>query len=267
VAVKVAGLVTGRIVLITEYEGTRYCGFQLQANGPTIQGEIEEALRKLTGEKIRVMAASRTDAGVHARRQVVSFRTKSTLPLEAFVKGLNHYLPVDIAIKGASRVADSFNVRRDAVSREYRYYLLNSPTRSPLKRGFVHLVGGLLDISAMNRACQLLIGRHDLASFVTGDETGIKSTLRTLYQAEFTKDGDLVTFDVSADSFLPHQVRNMVGALIRVGRGKMSVADFEDMVQASTPGRAAPTAPAGGLFLTRVNYPGPFEGETWGDIS
>ncbi len=212
-------------------------------------------------------AASRTDAGVHARRQVVSFRTKSTLPIEAFVKGLNYYLPADIAVKGASRVAASFNVRRDAVSREYQYYLLNSPTRSPLQRGFVHLVSGILDIEAMNRACQAVIGRHDLASFITGDKTGIKSTLRTIYQAEFTKDGDLVTFDISADSFLPHQVRNMVGALIRVGRGKMSVADFKDMVQAKTPGLAAPTAPAGGLCLMRVNYAGPFQGETWGDIS
>ncbi len=256
-----------KIVLVTEYDGTRYCGFQLQANGPTIQGEIEEALGKLTGDRIRVMAASRTDAGVHAKGQVISFRTRSALPLEAFVNGLNHYLPEDIAIKGAARVADSFNVRRSAVSREYRYYILNSRTRSPLRRGFVHLVSGQLDTGAMNQACQALIGQHDLASFVTGDETGIKSTLRTIHKAEITKEGDLVILDMVADSFLPHQVRNTVGALIRVGQGKMTVAQFHDMIQARTPGRAGPTAPACGLCLMRINYPSPFTGETWGDIS
>jgi len=261
-------LVTGsKIVLIVEYDGTGYCGFQLQSNGPTVQGEIEEALRKLTGDKTRVLAASRTDAGVHARRQVVSFRTGSVLPLEAFGNGLNYYLPEDIAIKGAARVDDSFDVRRGAVSREYKYYILNSLARSPVRRGFVHPVTGRLDTEAMNRACQVMIGRHDFASFVTGDDTGIKSTLRTIHKAEIKKEGDLVIFDVVANSFLPHQVRNTVGALIRVGQGKMTISDFKKMVQAKTHGLAGPTAPACGLCLMRINYPNPLRGETWGDIS
>jgi len=115
-----------KIVLIMEYDGTHYHGFQLQGDFPTIQGETEAALWKLTGERLRVMAASRTDAGVHAKGQVVSFRTKSPLPLPAFVNGLNYYLPKDIAVKSAHRVDDSFNVRRDAISREYNYYILNS---------------------------------------------------------------------------------------------------------------------------------------------
>ena len=109
-----------------EYDGTNYYGFQLQAELPTVQGQAEEALWKLTGEKSRVAAASRTDTGVHAEGQVVSFKTRSSLPLTTFVKGLNHYLPRDIAVKDAFRVSDSFNVRRDAVSREYNYYILNS---------------------------------------------------------------------------------------------------------------------------------------------
>jgi len=128
---------TTKIVLIMEYDGTRYHGLQLQTNLPTIQGEIEKALWKLTGERIRVMAASRTDAGVHAKGQVVSFRTKSPLPPQTFVNGLNYYLPGDIAIKAAYRVDDSFNVRRDAISREYNYYILNSVTRSPIREGFI----------------------------------------------------------------------------------------------------------------------------------
>ncbi|MBE9482792.1 MAG: tRNA pseudouridine(38-40) synthase TruA, partial [Chloroflexi bacterium] len=123
-----------------EYDGAHYHGFQLQADLPTIQAETEEALWKLTGERIRVMAASRTDAGVHARGQVVNFRTKSSLSLSAFVNGLNYYLPKDIAVKEAHRIDNSFNVRRDALGREYNYYMLNSLTRSPIRNGFSYLV-------------------------------------------------------------------------------------------------------------------------------
>ncbi|MFC1934686.1 tRNA pseudouridine(38-40) synthase TruA [Chloroflexota bacterium] len=257
----------GKVALITEYNGARYCGFQLQANGPTIQGEIEQGLRKLTGGKIRVAAAGRTDAGVHARGQVVSFRTKALLPLEAFVKGLNYYLPEDIVIKGASRVDDSFDVRRSAVSREYRYCILNNPARSPLKQGFAYLVTAKLDTRVMKQACRGLIGRHDFASFVTGDGSGIKSTIRNVYNAEIEKKGELVIFNIAANSFLPHQVRNTVGALVRIGLSKITVDEFNNIVQARKPGLARPTAPACGLCLMRINYPEPFGGETWGDIS
>lgn len=124
------------MVLIMEYDGTQYHGFQLQAGSPTIQGEMEEAVWKLTGERARVISASRTDAGVHAKGQVASFRTESQLSPQTFVKGLNYYLPKDIAVKAAYKVKDSFNVMRDAISREYYYYILNSTTRSPLKRDF-----------------------------------------------------------------------------------------------------------------------------------
>ena len=150
----VANLATAtKIVLVVEYDGTRYHGFQLQANLPTIQLEIEKALWELTGERMRVGGASRTDAGVHAKGQVVSFRTGSSHSTLTFVKGLNYYLPRDIAVKEAHRVRDSFNVRRHAVSREYSYYILNSLTRSPLREGFSYRVAGRLDIGAMNRAC------------------------------------------------------------------------------------------------------------------
>lgn len=250
-----------KIVLIVEYDGTNYHGFQLQANQPTIQGEIEEALHKLTGERSRVIAASRTDAGVHARGQVVSFRTRSLLPPATFFKGLNHYLPKDIAVKGAHKVADPFNVRRDALSREYNYYILNSVTRSPLRQGFYYLVAGQLNIEAMNEASQALIGEHDLASFASELGVEIKSTVRTVYRAEIEKDGDLAIFNMVANSFLPHQVRNTVGALIRVGLGKMTVEDFHSIIELRKPGLAGPTAPACGLCLMRINYPQPFEEE------
>lgn len=244
-----------KILLTIEYNGGAYLGFQLQAKGPTIQGELEQALLKLTQERTRVIAASRTDAGVHARGQVVSFRTGSTLSTKKFVSGLNHYLPRDIAVKRAQRVDASFNVRLKATSREYSYYILNSPTRSPLREGFCYLVTGRLNIDLMNQASKALIGEHDFASFASSLEPRIKSTRRQIYKAEVTRDGELVIFSVVANSFLPHQVRNTVGALIRIGLGKMSLDEFYSIIEKKKPGLAGPAAPGCGLCLERVNYP------------
>ncbi len=261
---KASSLVTTtKIVLIVEYDGTHYHGSQLQASLPTIQGEIEDALWKLTGERTRVMTASRTDAGVHAKGQVISFRTKSSLPPQTFINGLNYYLPEDIAVKTAYRTSDSFNVRRNALSREYNYCILNSSTRSPLSNGFSHLVTGHLDIEAMNQACQALIGQHDFASFASCSGIRLKNTVRSVYKAEVKKEGELLIFNIVANSFLPHQVRNTIGSLIRVGLGKMmSIDEFHSIIKARRPGWAGPTAPAGGLCLMRVNYPYPFEGKS-----
>jgi len=256
----VASLATiTRMVLVVEYDGTGYHGFQLQAALPTIQGEIEKALLKLSGERIRVMAASRTDAGVHARGQVVSFRSESQLPAQTFVNGLNYYLPGDIAVKAAYRADDSFNVRRDAVSREYKYYILNSLTPSPIREGFSYRVGGHLDIEAMKQACQALIGEHDFALFASSLGVEIKSTVRRVYRAEIEMDEDMAVFNMVANSFLPHQVRNTVGTLIRVGLGKMKGSEFCSIIEEKKPGLVGPAAPPCGLCLMQVNYPCPFE--------
>ncbi len=252
-----------KIVLIVEYDGTRYHGFQLQANSPTVQGEIEEALHRLSGEATRVIPASRTDAGVHAAGQVISFRTGSLLPLRAYVEGLNHYLPGDVAAKAAFIVKDSFDVRRHATSREYNYYILNSSTRSPTRRGFSYLVLGHLDIDAMNQACRALIGEHDFRSFATSLEPRERSTVKKVYRAGIEKSGDLVTFNMVANSYLPHQMRNTAGTLVRVGLGRVTVSEFQAILEAKRPGLAGPTAPAHGLCLMRVNYPGPFGEDTW----
>ena len=243
-----------KIVLLVEYDGSCYHGFQLQANLPTIQGEIERALKRLTGDGVRVMAASRTDTGVHARGQVVSFRTKSLLAPGTFVNGLNYYLPRDIAVKAAYKASDSFNVRRHAVSREYNYYILNSQTRSPIWEGFSYLVAGELNIEAMNLAAQALVGEQDLSSFASNLGVEIKSTRRKVYQARVCRDGELVIFNIIASSFLPHQVRNTVGALIRVGLGRMTVEEFHSIMEVKKIGLAGPAAPACGLYLMKVNY-------------
>ena len=244
--------------MVVEYDGRNYYGFQWQANLPTIQAELERAIRRLTGESSRVIAASRTDTGVHARGQVVSFRSKSVLPPQTFVRALNYYLPRDIAVKGACKVNMDFNVRRDAVSREYDYYILNSSTRSPLFEGFAYFVPKKLNIKAMNKACKFFEGEHDFVSFATALGK-LRSTVRTVYEARVAKKGDLVAYHMTANSFLPHQVRNTVGLIIRVGLGKVGLEEFHQIMEAKRLGMAGPTAPACGLCLTKVNYPGNLE--------
>jgi tRNA pseudouridine38-40 synthase len=247
-----------KIVLVVEYDGRNYYGFQWQPKLPTIQAELERAIRRLTGESSRVIAASRTDTGVHAVGQVVSFRTKSALSPQTFVKALNYYLPRDIAVKGACEVDMDFNVRRDAMSREYDYYILNSSTRSPLFEGFAYFVPKKLNIRVMNKACKFLEGEQDFASFATALGK-LRSTVRTVYDAGVAKEDDLVTYHMTGNSFLPHQVRNTVGLLIRVGLDKVGLEEFQEIMEAKRLGLAGPTAPAYGLCLTKVNYPGNLE--------
>jgi tRNA pseudouridine38-40 synthase len=247
---------SSKFVLLIEYDGTQYYGFQWQVGLPTIQNELEQAIRRLCGQSSRVMAASRTDTGVHAKGQVVSFWAESTLDTMTLVKALNHYLPGDIAVKAAYRVGDDFNIRRDALSREYHYYILNRKTRSPFSRRFALFVPKMLDMQPMNEACQLISGQHDFASFASSLE-GSKSTLRNVYEAGMKKRGDFAVFRVVANSFLPHQVRSTVGLLIRLGLGKMGIADFRDIMEARILGLAGPLSPACGLYLMKVNYAKP----------
>ena len=199
------------------------------------------------------MAASRTDTGVHAKGQVVSFWAKSTLDTMTLVKALNYYLPGDIAVKAAYRASADFNVRRDALSREYRYHILNSNARSPFSRRFALFLPKMLDIQTMNEACQVIRGEHDFASFASSLDDS-RSTVRNVCEAGIEKKGDFAVFRMVANSFLPHQIRSTVGLLIRLGLG---VADFRDIMEARSVGLAGPLSPACGLCLTRVNYPKP----------
>jgi tRNA pseudouridine38-40 synthase len=242
-----------RFMLVVEYDGTSYAGSQRQANEPTIQACLEESLSRLTGSEITVSLAGRTDAGAHARNQVASFVTSSELPLRAFVHGLNHHLPGDIAVKFAQIVADDFDPRRQAIRREYEYHILNRDTRSPLWQNRAFHLPGKLDISAMNEAGALLLGEHDFASFACGMDDG-KSTVRHVFESYFRREEDLVIFTISGSAFLPHQVRGSVGTLIRVGQGKLSVAHFKNIMEAGQPGLAGPMVPACGLYLNKVIY-------------
>ena len=242
-----------RMALVIEYDGENYSGSQSQSFRPTIQNQLESALLSLTGEKIRVNLASRTDAGTHASGQVISFCTSCGLEDRAFVHGLNHYLPPDIAVKTAHQVDMDFDPRRRAARREYLYRILNVGTRSPLWRGRAYQVPGRLDEALMDAACRLLVGEHDYASFTSPAGAG-KSTRRRVYQAGIRREGDMLTFSITANAFLPHQVRYMVGTLIRVGQSRLAVEEFGNILKARQAALAGPVAPACGLYLNRIEY-------------
>ena len=242
------------VVLSIEYAGARYQGMQLQTAGvPTIQGEIENALRKLTGQAHRIAAAGRTDSGASAQGQVVSFRPMADIPLQRYVTGLNHFLPSDISVTRAQWAAESFDVTRDARSRHYRYTIINRPSPSALLRQQAAHVREHLDEASMAQAILALSGWMDARPF-TGPLPADRNPLRRYDDAQVSRDGDLVTIDICGNGFLPHQVRRIAGALIQVGARRMSVDAFHRLATDGEPGEATWTMPATGLCLISVTY-------------
>ena len=244
-----------RVALLLEYDGSRYGGSQIQKNAPTIQGSLEGAIKRLTGETARVAFAGRTDAGVHARGQVASFLTRRPFDAKLFVDGLDYWLPDDIAVRRACEVALDFDVRRHAGGRLYRYLVYNDRAPSPLLRQRAWHVKQPLDVAAMQRAAECLVGRHDFAAFAGALERPGASTVRRICQLRVREAGRLVQFDVWADAFLPHQVRRTVGALVEVGLGRQTAQRFEELLREAKPATAGPAAPPQGLCLIRVTYP------------
>jgi tRNA pseudouridine38-40 synthase len=243
-----------RLALVVEYDGADYNGFQYQANAPSIQEELEKAIARLTGEVVRIKAAGRTDAGVHALGQVVAFDTASGHSPETFVRALNFYLPRDIAVKAAHQVRERFDPRRDALSRRYRYTLLNSPTPSPLMMRTSCHIEEPLSARRMQRAARLLVGTHDFARFAATPGGERASTVRHIYEASVRRSGDVITFEVEGNAFLPHQVRRMAGALVDVGRGKLSLEGLKTMIDGGHPQAVAHSLPPQGLCLVEVTY-------------
>jgi tRNA pseudouridine38-40 synthase len=242
-----------RLALVIEYDGSRYAGSQRQKRIPSIQSALETALRKLTGEKLRVAFAGRTDAGVHAEGQVASFVTASRLKTEVFVRGLNAWLPEQIAVRRAIEAPQAFDPRRHASSRLYRYTIYNAPVRSPLWRDRAWHVKELLDAEAMGRAARALVGEHDFAAFSRRE--GV-TTVRRMTRASVERQGTMVTVELEANAFLRQQVRRTAGALVEVGKGRLSAAGFRELLRKAEPSSAGPVAPALGLCLVRVCYPG-----------
>ena len=245
-----------RLALTIEYEGTRYHGFQSQASAPTIQAELERAIRQLTGAPARVHAAGRTDAGVHALAQVIAFDTAAAHPPATVVRALNHWLPPDIAVKSASVAPAHFDPRRHAIRRAYRYRILNAPTRSPLARRFACHIPQPVDVPQMQAAAALFLGEHDFTRFAPPLPPG-KSPIRAVSAASITQAGAEIVFDVAANAFLRRQVRRMAGALADIGLGKLTIPDIQTLLTAPRGAiidKPARSLPPQGLCLVSVEY-------------
>ena len=243
---------TRKLMVVIEYDGADYLGFQVQAQGATIQGEIERALAAVTEEWVRIVGAGRTDAGVHAHGQVIAFSTTWRHPVEELQRALNAVLPKDIAVRELGPVAKGFHPRFDAVSREYRYTILNQPLRSPLARRFACHFPRPLAVAAMNEAAGVLVGSHDFASF--GRAPQGDNTVREVCLVQWAPEGPFVYFDIVANAFLYRMVRSQVGTLLLVGTGELSPDGFEEILRSADRSRASQVAPAHGLCLMKVNY-------------
>jgi tRNA pseudouridine38-40 synthase len=239
--------------LTLEYDGSNYCGWQLQPRGDSIQGRIEAALERIFAAPVRVFGSGRTDAGVHARGQVASISIPRPFDPGELQRALNAMLPADIVLLDVSPAPADFDPRRDARSRVYEYRVLNRKVASAFEYRYSWLVRDRLDPAAMNRAARVFVGEHDFAAFRSLG-TDVTTTVRRVIASEWTRDADVFLYRVEATSFLRHMVRAMVAAMVEVGRGKLSA----DQIAAILAGRnrqAAPAnAPPGGLYLVEVRY-------------
>ena len=242
-----------RIALGLEYDGTGFCGWQSQPGGCGVQDRLEQSLQMMAGHTLRVTAAGRTDSGVHALSQVVHFDTNTQRPLNAWVRGINARLPSSLRVLWAHIVDEGFNARFDASQRSYQYLLLNQPIAPALmvgKAGWFHLP---LNISAMAEAASFLIGEHDFSAFRAA-ECQAKTPIKQLYRAGVRSNGPYILFDFCANAFLHHQVRNMVGALIYVGKGSQPTEYIEQLIKSRDRTKSPPTFSPDGLYLTGVTY-------------
>ncbi|MCF7521904.1 tRNA pseudouridine(38-40) synthase TruA [Neisseria sp. ZJ106] len=244
-----------RWALTLAYDGSRFYGFQKQADGiATVQAALEHALSRIAQEPITVTAAGRTDTGVHASAQVVHFDTAAERVPQAWIRGVNAHLPQGIAVLHAQTVAPEFHARFDASGRHYRYLLQSAPVRSPLligKAGWTHYP---LDLAAMQQAVQHLVGEHDFSSFRAA-QCQAKSPVKTIYHAHIDGTPECYKLDLHGNAFLHHMVRNIMGALVYVGSGRMSPQAFAGLIAERSRLKAPPTFMPDGLYLTGVDYP------------
>ena len=235
------------------YDGTDYCGFQIQDDKPTVFGTFQTALLKILGHSTDIKGCSRTDSGVHAREFCLSFRTEKQLNLHRLPLALNANLPRDIRVIEAVEVPEDFHARYSCKGKEYTYYIRNSHIDDPFSSRYYHKVASVLDTEKMNTAAQHFVGSHDFHSFMAA-KSKITDCVRTVHYAKVERDGDMVKFVVSADGYLYNMVRIMVGTLIEVGKGTIETEALPDIISACDRSAAGPTAPPQGLFLTKVFY-------------
>jgi tRNA pseudouridine38-40 synthase len=256
-----------RIALGVSYDGSGFEGWQSQPSGRAVQDVLEAAITAIAGHPIRVTTAGRTDAGVHATGQVVHFDTEVERPLTAWVRGVNAHLPATVAVRWAQPVGAEFHARFSARGRAYRYVLYNAPVRPALFAAQVGWHHAALDANAMQDGARHLLGRHDFTSFRAA-ECQAASPVRELRRLQIATRGAYLVFDLEADAFLYHMVRNIVGALLYVGDGRLEPVAIESLLAARNRRLAPPTFSANGLYLTRVAYEAqwglPIDGATSG---
>ena len=242
-----------RVKLIVAYDGTDYCGWQIQPNGITVEEVLNRALSRLTGEEIRVIGASRTDAGVHARGNIAVLDTASTIPAERFAYAVNPLLPEDIVVVKSEEVPQDWHPRYQNSVKTYEYRILNREMPDPLKRKYTWHVSFPLDIDKMREAAEHLKGQHDFRSFCSV-HTAVKSTVRTIYTLDIVKSEDEIIIRISGNGFLYNMVRIIAGTLAEVGRGFRTPEDVRDLLTAKEREQAGATAPPQGLTLIRIEY-------------
>lgn len=242
-----------KIAIGIEYHGAYFQGWQSQPNAAGVQDAIERAVEQVGGEKVRLHAAGRTDSGVHALMQVAHFETSAFRPLSAWVRGTNAHLPAWVRILWATEVAADFHARFSARARSYQYVLHNHAVAPASQHGRVGWYHRPLDISLMQQAMLCLIGEHDFSAF-RASECQASTPIRTMHRADLRQQGRYIIFSFKANAFLQHQIRNMVGALVYVGQGKLSPAAFADLLQHQDRRLAPPTFMPDGLYFTGVEY-------------
>ncbi|KPK45761.1 MAG: hypothetical protein AMK74_02455 [Nitrospira bacterium SM23_35] len=253
-----------KIRLLLEYDGSAYKGWQVQKDAVTIQGILEEKVFRLTGEESPVIGASRTDAGVHAFGQVATFRTASHLDAGTIRRALNALLPQDIRVLAAEEVHDAFHPRDDALRKRYFYIIVNQRVSSAFLFKYAWIVPQMLDISIMEEASHVLIGKHDFLAFM-GTGSDMKNTVREVCSLGVEKldrvlfmgvalEGTFIKITAEANGFLRHMVRNIVGTLVEIGRGRMPSKKMREILESRDRKNAGQTSPSNGLFLERIDY-------------
>ena len=241
------------IKLVLEYDGTNYHGWQTQPNLPTIQRTIEDTLEKLTKTPIQVIGAGRTDTGVHAEGQVANFHTDSQIPVIAFQKGLNAILPRDIVICSATEVSADFHARFSAISRRYRYTILNREYPSALSRQISYFFPAVIDVTRSNQLCQSLVGKRDFSSFQKTGSDRI-NPICEIYAISCWKKEPYIFFEIEADAFLRGMVRAIVGTILKCIKSEDADAQLHRILEAKDRAAAGTSVPAHGLFLIEVKY-------------
>jgi len=243
------------VKLTIEYDGTRYQGWQVQGDAPTIQKALEEAIAHVVQHPVRVIGSGRTDSGVHALGQAANFHTSSSIPAHKLVHAINAWLPRDIAVVSGQDVPADFHARFSAVAKTYRYTILNRPARCAVLRRYAWHVREPLDLAAMRRAAGHIVGRHDFRAFQSkaADETGERA-VRNLTRLDIARNGDLVELFATANGFLYNMVRAITGTLVQVGIGKLPPDEMKRIIASRDRSLAGPTAPPQGLCLMEVSY-------------